>query len=240
VSGKTVLSRLLQSHISEIEPQALIYWTDSWMPPYKSHGQALKSRLRVFPDYNVKTYLLFDEGQQTYNDLDLWNGFFKNLEMFPNYRVVLFCSYGSPDMEAYASTFRDTPVNIPDDRGVQLWPLTNIPGLLLSKEEFCDLYVRRISELHIHNSFKVDEPVLNLLYNWTEGHVGAVSFFLILIERKVTHFMYEISSNSSTSRLRGVQDFTLSRNFGRIFLKEPLPGSLQEIVRDGAFPTSQF
>jgi hypothetical protein len=42
------------------------------------------------------TVFIFDEGQTTYWDTDLWNDFFKNFGLYSDRKAVFFASYGSP------------------------------------------------------------------------------------------------------------------------------------------------
>jgi hypothetical protein len=66
------------------------------------HGLKEDNTLQRIPDYpnpTAETYLLFDEGQDTYWDVSFWNVFLKGYASFDNYRVILFCSYGSSGMQ---------------------------------------------------------------------------------------------------------------------------------------------
>lgn len=56
----------------------------------------LRSIDLAYPRPSVITFLLFDEGQDSYQDELLWNKFLKGVHdrFYNNYRVILFCSYG--------------------------------------------------------------------------------------------------------------------------------------------------
>ena len=43
-----------------------------------------------------KTVFIFDDAQGTYEDLNLWSTFFKNITPFDDEFVIAFASYGSP------------------------------------------------------------------------------------------------------------------------------------------------
>ena len=81
-------------------PHARVYVIDSWPPSNAPAGSNLTAKLRLiapaYPDQDVPTFLLFDEGQATYEDEHLWNTFFKHVhEGLFSYHTILFCSYES-------------------------------------------------------------------------------------------------------------------------------------------------
>ena len=90
----------MHAFILEQKPLAFVSVQVSW-PPTGS-GLSLDERLWLvdpaFPRRHGLAYLLFDEGQNSYQDCFLWNEFFKAVGDggYDCYRVILFCSCGSP------------------------------------------------------------------------------------------------------------------------------------------------
>jgi hypothetical protein len=67
-----------------------------------------------------KTYFFFDEAQLSYEDAELWGGFFKELVNFPDRFAIAFASYGSPSSRIL---IRGTPVFVSDLQRVSLRPI---------------------------------------------------------------------------------------------------------------------
>ncbi|KIL58928.1 hypothetical protein M378DRAFT_111568 [Amanita muscaria Koide BX008] len=173
--GKTVLMNLLHAYILKHFPSALVKVQHSW-PPRES-GPTLEECLQKldpgFPRPNTITFLLFDEGQDSYSDDILWNAFFKEVSYagsYRQYRVVLFCSYGSP-----SSRLRSYHIGARDDARISLRPREGSIGILLKRSEFDEvvsLYERKLN---------LNPDLLDLIFDWTVGHVGAVIKMLHVI-----------------------------------------------------------
>ncbi len=124
------------------------------------------------------TYLLFDEGQDTYCDKDLWNFFFKSLRMRGNLYVALFCCYGS------ASSRLVPPPGIPDvfDEPQRLCLLSTAAfprGIYMTSDEF-----KALLDHHRHPLNLADDVKKEIL-GWSAGHIGGIEYLLDSIRRKV-------------------------------------------------------
>jgi len=90
----------------------------------------------------LMTFLIVDEAQGSYSDHNFWE-FIKSIHPFSYYRVILFCSYGSP-----STNFSDikTPMFIAEHQRISLQPVHHdwfMPvGLLLQQNEYDDLVER--------------------------------------------------------------------------------------------------
>ena len=118
-----------------------------------------------------KTYILFDNAQDTYWDTELWEDFFKDHQQRRNgYRIILFCSYGSASKRIFDYNHRTIVVR-PKAR-VSLRRTTvdsdyEPVGLLLSREEFDDVVDRSAVVL-------LAPDLQDFIFDSTNGHVGAV------------------------------------------------------------------
>ncbi|KAM6499703.1 hypothetical protein JOM56_005211 [Amanita muscaria] len=173
--GKTVLMNLLHAYILQHFPSALVKVQHSW-PPRES-GPTLEECLQKldpgFPRPNTITFLLFDEGQDSYSDDILWNAFFKEVSYagsYRQYRVVLFCSYGSP-----SSRLRSYHIGARDDARISLRLREGSIGILLKRSEFDEVVSLYERKLNLH------PDLLDLIFDWTVGHVGAVIEMLHVI-----------------------------------------------------------
>jgi predicted AAA+ superfamily ATPase len=179
-SGKSTVLHLLHQYIHENEPSALVYRLDGWTRDGIHYVDKLSSQVEGFPSNVDKTYLLFDEGQDTYDDHLLWNGFFKGLPAFGAFYVAIFCSYGSPGNRATPYS-QGTPLRIGDHQRIQLWPTeTTSLGLLLTRQELDTMIEQR------HPRLFVDQATRELLFQWTRGYVGFIEYFLKSIRTKVS------------------------------------------------------
>ncbi|KIL58917.1 hypothetical protein M378DRAFT_15182 [Amanita muscaria Koide BX008] len=179
--GKTTLMHLLHAYILKQFPSALVYTKHSWPGPTESDS-LLRKRLREldpgFPRRNGTTFLLFDEGQDLYDDDLLWSFFFKEVNgVYNRYRVVLFCSYGSPSSRPVPYRI-GTRLVLRDAARISLWPREGSIGILLKRSEFdqiVSLYERYEHKLDLHPDLQ------DLIFDWTVGHVGAVVAMLRVI-----------------------------------------------------------
>jgi len=126
------------------------------------------------------TYLLFDEGQHTYRDVLLWNEFFKSYASFDNYRVIIFCSYGSA-MIRPVNYDGGAPMNLHPRSRVSLVPNTELEdgfepiGLLFSRTEFDEVVERKTEQA-------LDRDLQDQIFWWTKGHAGAVTAILCITD----------------------------------------------------------
>ena len=179
-SGKTILSFLLVHYIRDQEPNADVRFFNMW--PLKNaqpaYGYNYNLKLAGWsPDRD--TIFIFDNAELTYDDEDLWTGFFKNIHDFPNRRAILFSSYGSPGRRIIR---RGTPFHVKDEQMVTLRAVQHqddLPaaGLLFSRVEFDDL----ISKDYPDSMYHFDSSFFDFVFDITGGHVGAVKDFLLAI-----------------------------------------------------------
>lgn len=147
-----------------------------------------------------------DEAQKTYSDTVLWNTIFKARQKsfyIYNFRLCLFCSYGSPGTGPDQTFF--TPVPLFNKQRISLTPQSQPGspsiGLFYSKEEFKDIVSRFIRFL----SNKRESPIL-MKVPWTtylccqDGHPGAVeSLVNVIFEVCVQLFFIFYVSPTSNS-----------------------------------------
>ncbi len=179
---------LLHAFILEQAPSAFVNTQHSW--PAGGSGLSLKERLRlVDPAYprhqrDGIAYLLFDEGQETYEDQSLWNDFFKRVSDggYGLYHVILFCNYGSPSSRPVRHRI-GTPLALRREARISLWPREGLEGsigLLLNRSEFDEVVSRFGRPLNLH------PDILDVIFDWTVGHVGAVIEMLHVISYQVS------------------------------------------------------
>lgn len=98
VTGKTTQLKLLQKYILQVEPNAKIRTVSSW--PYNDRrplkwrlDDKLPGVLDERPETVSKTYILIDNGQDTFWDEALWNNFFgDHQQRSTGYRIIVFCT----------------------------------------------------------------------------------------------------------------------------------------------------
>jgi hypothetical protein len=180
-SGKTTLLNLLWAHINAEVPGAVVHNISTW-----PKGDNTLQRIPDYPNPTDVTYLLFDEAQDTYWDVSFWNVFLKGYASFDNYRVILFCSYGSAGMQPL--NYRvGTPMHLNPEARVSLVPNSEVNGylgfeaigLLFSRTEF-DEVVKREHEQAL------DHDLQDQIFWWTGGHAGAVAALLHITEALVS------------------------------------------------------
>ena len=179
---------LLHAFILQRAPSAFVHTQHSWPPAGTgpSLGPLLDERLRLldhaFPRRDGLAYLLFDEGQDSYEDHFFWNGFFKGVVdgLYSHYRVVLFCSYGSPSSRPVPHHI-GTPLVLRDAARISLWPQEpGSVGILLNRPEFDEVVSLFDRPVDLH------PDLLDLIFEWTVGHVGAVVEMLRVISCQVS------------------------------------------------------
>lgn len=169
-SGKTVLARLLGTHISQRDPSVHVIWIQGW-PQRVAESRDYQSYLQDKGwIINRETVFIFDEAQATYRDGTLWHHFFKSMETF-NARVIIFCSYGSPSLRINVGEIMEipTPISVPDHQRITLRHVDHeddLPpvGLLFTQSEFNDL-------VKDQKSYS-DESFFDAVFRITNGHVG--------------------------------------------------------------------
>lgn len=197
---------LLHAYILSQEPAAVVEVIISWQKPQGSTTleERLRERIKALPSTRpANTYLLWDNGQDTYWDGELWEQLFKTrVQGREGPLVVLFCSYGSP---TYRPVTYDhgTPLILGRSARISLRPDTgqlqnHTPvGLLLSRLEFQEVVERfRGGD---HTAPRLDSDLQDMLFDWTLGHVGAVIDLLVLLTRKV-HTLTCFSNTARTAR----------------------------------------
>jgi hypothetical protein len=126
--------------------------------------------------------LLFDDAQDTYWDLELWNDLFK--EVISNghitkVRIVCFVSYGSPSNMNNPNR-HGTSQRISAEACMGLFPTKSANhALLFTKAEFdglmeqCDEPVRQ----GLENAFgwpMLDDDLKKFVFTTSNGHIGAI------------------------------------------------------------------
>ncbi|TDL19522.1 hypothetical protein BD410DRAFT_842059 [Rickenella mellea] len=179
-SGKSTLLKLVHEHIRRRRPEAIVRIVKAWpQGTFHEWGNPIDRFRRLIPGYPFSnprnTYILFDNGHQTYWDGGLWEYFIKDqVQSGFLYRAVLFCGYGNPSNRPVWYSGGAPPVIGPwsrvslrrqnerggddDEEGV---------GLLLSRPEF-DEYMANLKY------FPLDSRFRDMVYEWTTGHAGAI------------------------------------------------------------------
>lgn len=172
---------LLHAYILEQSPSAFVNTQQSWPPRGSgpSHQQRLRQVDPAYPRSDGVAFLLFDEGQDSYDDHLLWNGFLKGVGdgFYHRYRVILFCSYGSPSSRPVPHDI-GKPLELRDAARISLWPREQLKGsigILLKRSEFDEVVSRFERRLNLH------PDLLDLIFDWTVGHAGAVIEMLRMI-----------------------------------------------------------
>jgi hypothetical protein len=180
-SGKTTLAKLLIQHIHVQEPSVNVIWIPSWkLDEVEGCGGwylYLKNKKAWVP--GEKTVFVFDDAQVTYRDGELWNELFKNIHEHRDRRAIAFASYGSP---ISSMVIQGTPIVIAPAARVSLYPTNHeddLPpaGLLYTLAEFNEL----VSKHYPDSEYHFDRPFLDMVFQITRGHAGAIYSFLKII-----------------------------------------------------------
>jgi len=126
-----------------------------------------------------KTFFIFDEVQMSYNDIDLWVAFFKELPSFNDRFAIAFASYGSPNTHISVG---GTLIIVSDRQRASLHPIDHrdglgAAGLLFSREEFDDLVLKRFSS----SEYYFDSSFFDAVFRISGGHVGGIHDFVEII-----------------------------------------------------------
>lgn len=175
-SGKSILAELLTAHIHEKEPKTQVIFLTTWPEDPKRQLDHYREEVekKGWHIHNPNCVLVIDEAQRSYSDRQLWVGQFKKIasETVPmKGRVVLFASYGSASTRLL--DFPTTPLLVPKNRRVGLWPVNHndgLPpvGLLISRDEYPFIADKSVRKHHFDTTF------LEWVFNITAGHAGAV------------------------------------------------------------------
>jgi len=168
-------------------PHASVYVVDSWPPSNAPADSGLTAKLKLidptFPNEDNLTFLLFDEGQDTYEDQHLWNTFFKRIhDGLLCYHAILFCSYGSPSANPLDYKKGTPPLLSPAAR-VSLWHEKHSIGLLLNPTEFNEVVAGYAKKPE--RKLLLDPELQDHFYALTGGHVGAVIQLLRVVSYQV-------------------------------------------------------
>lgn len=129
--------------------------------------------------------IIIDEAQMSYDDNGLWLGLIKSVGGLNNGpRIALFSSYGSPTGGPSSALPGSPHVIIGAWQRVSLTPSImkfspNI-GLFYSREEFDDVVSRVCSG---RPSLPLDNTAYDYLFDFTNGHPGAVDGLLSYLKK---------------------------------------------------------
>jgi hypothetical protein len=189
-SGKTVLSRMLYTHILEQKEYIPIYIT------WKLLGNSDRSKthwLSYLCDNNLiseesfwhqhKVIFVVDEAQLSYQETSFWVECIKsqkNNSCGP--RFVLFSSFGSAS-HIVLKIPGSSPIDLDPNQRVSLFPGPHGVSLYFTFEECKDL----CKSMTRDRGFSVHEDVLQHLFTLTNGHPGLFhGIFKALIDREAS------------------------------------------------------
>jgi hypothetical protein len=213
-SGKSTLAQLLVNHIHAKEPAVDPILVSSWPVDWTTPWYEKLEQNTYGYDRNGPNTIIFDNVHLTYWDNGLWDSFFKNIQDHNPHRVILFASYGNPDMRVSA---QDTSMMISPWQNLSLRPVdhkTGPVGLLLTTEEFADMVERR------HPTGYFEEGFLNYVFHVTAGHTPAVYELLrevstheVGLRIKLKHSLIIVSSHTVISTTGSIRWKSFRPNF---------------------------
>jgi len=158
----------------------------------------MRAEIPGYPFTNPqKTYLLFDNAQDTYWDTDLWENFFKDrvqLKVGPT--AVLFCSYGSPSYRPIQYK-HGTPLRLAPCARMSLKPTHcdhdyHKPfSLLFSRPEFEQAIT--LVKTFDGQRLQMENILRDTVFTWTAGHAGAVGGILECVASKASPVLSSLS-----------------------------------------------
>ena len=185
-SGKTTLAHLLYQHYEDLGkpvflidgwhsiPNPIIHLVDECI--MSGYHAATPSTL-----LNQDVVLLFDESQQSYQDLRLWLGIIKTQSCRGNgAKICLFSSYGSPTTWPIQYPHGSTPIHFGASQRVSISVSqnSNSPDISLfyNEAEFREVVSLRCA--NPTSKFAIDPAACDYIYSITNGHPGAVTSLL--------------------------------------------------------------
>jgi hypothetical protein len=168
---------LLHAHILKCHEDAEVFIYDRWP---QRELESWEDRLRVLlPGYptfdNKERFFLFDKGNTTYWDEDLWKAFKNKFQsaVRPVYAII-FCNYGYEDIRYPTPPKFDAKVVFDRvDNGV-----SNSYGLQLDHEEFRDVLDRQ-------KKLFIEDDLRDFIFRFTRGHVGHTLAVVNCLVKKV-------------------------------------------------------
>jgi hypothetical protein len=215
-SGKTTLTELLAQYIGQQDPVAPVILLYGWpLDQVREIGLFAYLETKGFRK-TEKSYLIFDEAQMSYQDAELWDRFFKNLETYDQFAIA-FAGYGSPTSRPIIEgTPIGTPIYVSDAQRVALRAIDFKDGLgaagpLFSREEFNELVSKQFScsEHYFDSSF------FDVVFEITGGHVGAIYDFVRAVAVTNVCFFYDVGTHYLTSYLSLIVNSRVMANFTR-------------------------
>ena len=184
--GKTTLMTLLHAHIVDQLPLAVVKIVHSWKRI--ESNQVFDQRLReidpAFPRRDSLAFLPSTRGK-THTAMIFFGtrSSRKSATGFtPHYRVIMFCSYGSPSSRIVSYDIGSPPILRKTSR-ISLWPVAGKSpiGILLPRFEFMEVASKAEGKLNLH------PDLLDLIFIWTVGHVGAVVELLRILSVNLSY-----------------------------------------------------
>ncbi|KAL5480169.1 hypothetical protein ACEPAI_1439 [Sanghuangporus weigelae] len=177
-SGKSTLALLLDHHARKTIPEAKVIKLRGWD---RQVNQSWETYLYgANSDAARRTIIIImDEAQSSYSDEDLWFGFFKNLGNYQGLYAIGFASYES---ELSCLDSFGTPFYIPARQKIILQHIDHndgngVAGLLFTRKEFFDM----LHQWYQDGTHAIDDALLDVLFEVTRGHIGAIIDFLQMI-----------------------------------------------------------
>ncbi|KAJ7109936.1 hypothetical protein C8R44DRAFT_800978 [Mycena epipterygia] len=184
-SGKTIFLHLIQQRL-EKEGKTVVRIDEIWpLDPSKRtklHAELCGYRNSALSTRN-ETVILIDEGQASYLDLTLWNTFFKAwaADVPGPFRIIIACSYGSVTPHVMTSG-PYTPISLQNSQRIGLRRSSDSSlALLFDKAEVDELFALAVDKKVIP---RIDEPLRELIFRWTDGYISVVTAILKMITRK--------------------------------------------------------
>ena len=188
-SGKTTLAHLLRSYYKK-RREPVVYlngWHDVSNPTTYLISKCEALGYSGIEDHTLlytNVVFIFDEAQQSYNDLDLWLGIIKTQSGGRGGpKICLFSSYGSPATGPTKYPLGSTPIHFGAQQRISIVPSSfakNGPVCLFySQQEFEDVVSRTCS--NPTGTFTLEPAACEYLYSITNGHPGATSALLTFI-----------------------------------------------------------
>ena len=175
--------KLLHYHINKSNPNATIHVFKKWDKPQME--RELQETLGIAGADYGDHYFLFDDGQATYWDDELWTWFKDTCQTGQQFWAILFSVYDRPRLVDNLYT----PPVIPSHAKVSFMRRTKTSGtdpigLSLSKEEYEEVYTNHDKKLNC------DDELRDRIYLLTAGHVGSVKTMFHFVWTKVSKLAF--------------------------------------------------